>query len=151
MKHYDVFCKGPFPDGRGGECKVQVAKLELPENKDPRRALSMYMCSVCGVAQDYVRPLCFGNYIPWWDPDYRASIIVALELPCRIFPYEKCEGDQKRLADWDRRQFLAVRAALLPKLKAHVPERELVRRRIRRKAKPAQVIKERTDKLILTV
>ena len=65
MKKYDVFCKGPFPDGRGKECWVRVAGLELPDNKDPRKHLSKYMCSVCGEAERYVRPLAAANLIPW--------------------------------------------------------------------------------------
>lgn len=153
MKRYDVFCKGPFPDGRGGECWVRVAGLDLQGNVDPRRHLSKYMCSVCGVAEGIIRPIAFRNLIPWWDPEYRAYIIAGLEMPARIFPFEKVPCDSKKaLESFQHRQELAVILALARVLKpSQIPERDIVRYAMRSRPKPAEIVRERDRKLIVTV
>lgn len=134
MNKYDVFCKGPFPDGRPHECWVQVAVLELPPGQDPRKQLRKYMCSVCGTAEAVIRPLALRNRIPWWDQDYRKSVIAALETPARIFPFVKNPHDRPDVYDdWAMRQNIAVISALMPLLKHKIKERELVRRIVRTK------------------
>lgn len=137
MNKYNVHCKGPFPDGRGGECWVRVGELELPENADPRKQLSKYMCCVCGVAEQILRPLCQENRIPWWDPDYRASVIASLELPAQVYPFLPQHEDQAR-NDMVRHQMEdAVTTALWNLLWQKLPDRERFTREFRNRARPA--------------
>jgi hypothetical protein len=98
------------------------------------------MCSTCGVAESVIRPLCQRNLIPWWDADYRKTIIAALEVPCRIFPHEKTDASRPgAYDDWERRQSGAVIAALVKVLRnERIPEREIVRMVMRKR--PLQTV-----------
>jgi len=126
MKH-DLYCKGPFPDGRMGECWVKVGTLELKRKPIPARDFHVYRCSACARAEKVMRPYVEADSIPWYDPDYRVAVIEALAVAASVFPFIKVADATERFCPELK---MAVEVALAPLLTERSVPRNAEARRI---------------------
>lgn len=124
---HELFCKGPFPDGRMGECWVKVGTLKLNRPVIPHRDLHVYRCSACAQAEKQLRWHIENEAIPWWDPDYRVAVISALSVPAQVFPFIKVVDATPQFHPELKR---AVQIALAPLLEERPTRRVVASRRM---------------------